>query len=68
MTSRWGWGRWPEPAFAAGGPTGPGSPMGGAQIDRDSQDVSSLAEQIGPDHKVGTEIGPPSVTKDYSNG
>ena len=45
-----GWGRWPEPALAAGGSAGPGSPMGGAQMNQDNRDVSSLAEQIGPDH------------------
>ena len=69
MTSRLGWRRWPEPAFAAGGSAGPGSPMAGAQMDRDCQNVSSLAERIGPDHWVGSVIGPPSVTKRLvSNG
>ena len=58
-----GWGRWHEPVFAAGGSAGPGSTMVGAQMDRDCRDVSSLAERIGPDHWVGTVIGPPSVTK-----
>ena len=57
------WGRLPALAFAAGGSAGPGSPMGGTQMDWDSRDVSSLAERIGPDHWVGTLIGPSSVTK-----